>query len=176
MFVHFVLLWIYLQVLIVTVSDGSEPRVSKWIRSNPLSWFKWGSYASSLLICFPKLIEIALVVPVAGSPWLIAPIRFGMSRLFLGSSSCMRAQPRSMRTLSRHAIEEHQHMPSRYPEPNWQMFCAQPHCAGANNSVCISHQHVKYPKYHHTYSIWLLILLFFKVCSAFFGLVDKLSD
>ena len=71
MFVHFVLLRIYLQALIVTVSDGSEPRVSQWIRSKPLSWFKWGSYASSSLICFPKLIEIALVARAAGSPhWL----------------------------------------------------------------------------------------------------------
>ena len=142
MFVHFVLLWIYLQALIVTVSDGSKPRVSQWIRSSPLSWFKWGSYASSLLICFPKLIEIALAAQAAGSPRLIAPIRFGMSRLFLGRSSCTGTQPRSMRTPSRHAIEEHRHMPSRYPEPDWQAFCAQPHCAGANNSVSISHQHM----------------------------------
>ena len=29
-----------------------------------------------------------------------------------------------------------------YPEPDWQAFCAQPHCAGANNSVSISHQHM----------------------------------
>ena len=71
MFVHIVLLRIYLQALIVTVSDGSEPRVSQWIRSYPLSWFKWGSYASSLLICFPKLIEIALVARAAGHhDWL----------------------------------------------------------------------------------------------------------
>ena len=142
MFVHFVLLRIHLQGLIVMLSDGSEPRVSQWIRSNPLSWFKWGSYASSSLICFPKLIEIALVARAAGSPRLIAPIRFGMSRLFLSRSSRMRAQPRSMRTLSGHAIEEHRHMPSRYPEPDWQTFCAQPHCAGANNSVSVSHQHM----------------------------------
>ena len=84
------LLRIYLQALIVTVSDGSQPRVLQWIRSNPLSWFKWGSYASSLLICFPKLIEIALVARAARLPQLIAPIRFGMSRLFRGRSSCMR--------------------------------------------------------------------------------------
>ena len=142
MFVHFVLLRIYLQALIVTVFDGSVPRVSQWMTCNPLSWFKWGSYASSSLMCFPKLIEIALVARAAGSPWLIAPIRFGMSRLFLGRSSRMRAQPRSMRTLSRQAIEEHQHMPSRYPEPDWQTFCAQPHSAGANNSVSVSHQHM----------------------------------
>ena len=57
-------------------------------------------------------------------------------------SSHMRAQPRSMRTLSRHAIEEHRHMPSHYPEPDWQTFCAQPYCAGANNSVSVSHQHM----------------------------------
>ena len=142
MFIHFVLLRIYLQPLIVTVSDGSEPRVSQWIRSKPLSWFKWGSYASSSLICFPKLIEVALVARAAGSPRLIAPVRFGMSRLFLGRSSRMRAPPRSMRTLSRHAIEEHRHMPSRYPEPDWQTFWAQPQCAGANNSVSVSHQHM----------------------------------
>ena len=163
MFVHFVLLWIYLQALIVTVCDGSEPRVSQRIRSNPLSWFKWGSYASSLLICFVKLIEIALVARAAGLPRLIAPIRFGMSRLFLGRSSCMRAQPRSMRTLPRHAIEEHRHMPSRYPEPDWQTFCAQPHCAGANNIVSVSHQYMS--KYHHTYSIWKSL-----------PIIDKLSD
>ena len=142
MFIHFMLLRIYLQALIVTVSDDSEPRVSQWIRSYPLSWFKWGSYARSFFICFPKSIKIALVARAAGSPRLIAPIRFGMSRLFLGRSSCMRAQPWSMRTLSRHAIEEHRHMPSRYPEPDWQMFCAQPHCAGANNSVSVSHQYM----------------------------------
>ena len=163
MFVHFVLLWIYLQALIVMVSAGSEPRVSQWIRSNPLSWFKWGSYASSLLICFPKLIKIALLARAAGSPRLIAPIRFGMSRLFLGRSSRMRAQPRSMRTLSRHAIEEHRHMPSCYPEPDWQTNCAQPHCADANNSVPVSHQHMS--KYHHTYSIWQSL-----------PIIDKLSD
>ena len=163
MFVHFVLLRIYLQVLIVTVSDCSEPRVSQWIRSNPLSWFKWGSCDSDFFICFPKLVEIALVARAAGSPWLIAPIRFGMSRLFLGRSSRMRAQPRSMRTLSRHAIREHQHMPSRYPEPDWQTFCAQPHCAGANNGVSFSHQHMS--KYHHTYSIWKSL-----------PIIDKLSD
>ena len=136
------LLQIYLRALIVTVSDGSEPRVSHWIRSNPLSWFKWGSYASSSLICFPKLIKIALVARAAGSPGLIAPIRFGMSRLFLGHSSRMRAQPRSMRSLSGHAIEEHRHMPSRYPDPDRQTFCAQPHCAGTYNSVSVSHQHM----------------------------------
>ena len=46
MFVHFVLFRIYLQALIVTLFDGSEPRVSQLIRSNLLSWFKWGRYAS----------------------------------------------------------------------------------------------------------------------------------
>ena len=163
MFVHFVLVRIYLQALIVMVSDCSEPRVSQWIRSNrnPLSWFKWGSYASNFFICFPKLVKIALVARAAGSPRLIAPIRFGMSRLFLGMR--MRAQPRSMRTLLRHAIKEHRHMPSRYPEPDWQTFCTQPHCAGANNSVSVSHQHMS--KYHHTYSIWKAL-----------PIIDKLSD
>ena len=160
MFVHYVLVRIYLQALIVMVSDCSKPRVSQWIRSNPLSWFKWGSYASNFFYLF---FEIALVARAAGSPRLIAPIRFRMSRLFLGRSSRMRAQPRSMRTLLRHAIKEHRHMPSRYPEPDWQTFCAQPHCAGANNSVSVSHQHMS--KYHHTYSIWKAL-----------PIIDKLSD
>ena len=164
MFVHFVLLWIYLQELIVTVSASSEPRVSQWIRSNPLSWFKWGSYASSFFfICFPKLIKIALVAQAAGSPRLIAPIRFGMSGLFLGRLSRMRAQPWSIRTLSRHAIEEHRHMPSCYPEPDLQTNCAQPHCTDANNSVSVSHQQMS--KYHYTYSIWKSL-----------PIIDKLSD
>ena len=77
-------------------------------------------HTSSSLICFPKLVARA-----AGDPgWarLIAPIRFGMSRLFLGRSSRMRVQPWSMRTRSRHAIEEYRHMPSRYPDPDWQHF------------------------------------------------------
>ena len=126
----------------MTASDGSEPRVLQWIRSNPLSWFKWGNYASGLCICFPKLIEIALVARAAGSPRLLAPIKCEMSQLYLGRSSRMRAPPRRLHTLSRQAIEEHRHMPSRYPEPDWQTFCAQPHCAGANNSVSISHQHM----------------------------------
>ena len=107
-------------------------------------------HTSSSLICFPKLVAWA-----AGNPgWarLIATIRFGMSRLFLGCSSRMRTQPWSMRTRSRHAIEEYRHMPSWYPDPDWQTFRAQPHSAGANNSVSVSHQHMS--KYHHTYSIW----------------------
>ena len=60
MFVHFVLLRIYLQALIVTVSDGSEPRVSQWIRSYPLSWFKWGSYARSFFFSYMKKTKITL--------------------------------------------------------------------------------------------------------------------